>query len=300
MTLSVESRIRVFIGTEPRTEIARKVLECSIQRRTDVPVEFVPMIGPGWEYSTKGFHFGTGFSLRRWMIPAYCKWAGRAIYLDADQLCLTDIRTLWRSPEIWATPVGTSTWCTYQPDIFSKTPVPQSSVMLIDCAAAKEEWGWDIDKAVEFLRKDPNRNTYAGFMHMWDSKSGNWWTKLPPRKIPAEWNALDTYDKAKTRIIHYTSVPNQPWYNPLHPNAEIWQKELIYALSFEAVTDKELLAAVDAWNPHGERKTGFHPDYRKFINANRLKGRELGFFWKSDLRKKARTDAQAAAQIPKP
>ena len=65
--MSESGTVRVFIGTEPKTEIPRKVLECSILRRTEMRVEFTPMIGREWEYSTAGIHVGTGFSLRRWM-----------------------------------------------------------------------------------------------------------------------------------------------------------------------------------------------------------------------------------------
>ena len=64
-------KVRVYIGSEPKTEIARKVLQCSINRRTNADVEYVVMMGKEWEYDHSKFHVGTGFSLRRWMIPAH-------------------------------------------------------------------------------------------------------------------------------------------------------------------------------------------------------------------------------------
>ena len=112
----VSEKVRVFIGTEAKTEIARKVLECSIQRRTETKVECVAMIGREWEYSHEGIPFGTGFSLRRWMIPEYCNWQGRAIYLDADQLMLGDVEELWTMPRRLGSPRTRATWMTHQPD----------------------------------------------------------------------------------------------------------------------------------------------------------------------------------------
>lgn len=277
--MEVASRIRVFIGTEPKTEIARKVLECSIQRRTDTPVDFIPMIGKEWEYPTNGFHFGTGFSLRRWMIPAYCGWDGLAIYLDADQLVLADIKELWDAPRLQPSTHGTSIWCSYQPDRFSSTPWPQSSVMLIDCAAAKGEWGWNLETTLNFLRGKPDRRDYAAFMHMCerDKQGLRYWTRQPPKRISSDWNGLDTYTRDQTKLIHYTAEDKQPWFNPDHPLTAPWERELIYALHSGMVTDREVLDAVAAWtaSPVKGRRYGMHPYYKAFVDPRRLEKVQL-------------------------
>ena len=252
--------IRVFIGTEPKTEIARKVLECSIMRRTDAQVEFYPMIGKEWEYPTANIRVGTGFSLRRWMIPAACNWEGRAIYLDADQLVLGDIQELWNKLQTHPAPFGTSAWMTYQPDKFRKTPWPQSSVMLIDCSAAKAQWGWYIDNVLRYLKENPTQEAYANFMHAT-------WMDPQPKQIETHWNNLNEYYPGKTRLLHFTKEPEQPWYKPDHPLAKLWQQELNVAIHLEFVTKEMLEEALAKWNVKEDWRptNGMHPDYRKFV-----------------------------------
>lgn len=256
----LEDKVRIFIGTEPKTLIPCKVLEYSIRRRTGAAVECTPMEGPDWEYSTDGFRQGTGFSLRRWMIPAACGWRGRAIYLDADQIVLGDILDLWRQPEQVPAPAGTSAWLTYQPDKFSAAPWPQSSVMVIDCAAALGQWGWDMDQVLEHLRQDQTRKAYVDFMHCS-------WMEPPPARIADEWNHLNVYQPGKTRLLHYTREPEQPWYKPEHPHARLWQEELRAAIEAGVVTEGMLRAALARWDVREDWRTtnGLHPDYARFL-----------------------------------
>lgn len=254
-----DTPIRVFIGTEPKTEIARKVLEFSIRRRTRSPVEFTPMIGEHWEYSIEGIAVGTGFSLRRWMIPQRCGWEGRAIYLDADQLVMGDIAELAAfADSIRDKPY--SAWMTYQPDKFSSKPWPQSSVMVIDCAAAKNLWGWHIEQVLSHLRGKPDRRAYADLMHC------TWMDTLPGR-IPVEWNHLNTYEKGKSKLVHYTSEPQQPWYAPEHAHAQLWRAELEAAIRAGCVSREEFQTALGRFGVREDwRKTnGLHPDYAKLL-----------------------------------
>lgn len=261
--------IRVFIGTEPKTEIARKVLEFSIIRRTEAEVRFTPMIGPRWEYSTEGFNVGTGFSLRRWMIPEFCEFKGRAIYLDADQLVFGDIWELWQRPEIpiklapkdeRPAHLGCSTWLTYQQNKYYSHPSPQSSVMVIDCEAAKNQWGWHLDRVLPWLRQNNTRDAYVSFMHC-D------WMQPPPARIETGWNHLNAFDKEKTKLLHYTKEPEQPWYKPEHPLAYHWRRELIAALAANVVTDTEIRAAVAKFNVKEDWRdtNGLHPEYLQFL-----------------------------------
>jgi len=267
-------KVKVFIGTEKKTEIARKVLEVSVRRRTDADVEFVPMLGKEWEYSTDGFQVGTGFSLRRWMIPAACGWQGRAIYLDADQIVFGDIWDLWTQPDQKPS-AEASVWCTYQPDKYSKTPWPQTSVMVIDCARAKDEWAWHIDKVLAYLRRNNDKVKYADLMHCAQTAGNHrgWWTKAAPVEIDAAWNHLNVYLEGKTRLLHYTKEPEQPWYKPDHPHALKWQMELQIALSLGAVTADEIRGAVSVFGVKEDWRgtNGLHPDYLRFIPKSKAK-----------------------------
>jgi hypothetical protein len=131
--------IRIFIGTESKTEIARKVLECSIVRRTEQKVEFVPMLGKDWEYPVAGLEgvLGTGFSPPPLDDPGRCNWRGRAVYLDADQLVFGDVTELWTSSPKKTPGPGRLAWMHLPARQVPSEPWPQSSVMVIDCAAAK-------------------------------------------------------------------------------------------------------------------------------------------------------------------
>ena len=60
--------VNIFIGTEPKTEIARKVLEYSIRKNTEVKLNIKNLMGESWTSDSK-LHIGTGFSLLRWSIP---------------------------------------------------------------------------------------------------------------------------------------------------------------------------------------------------------------------------------------
>jgi hypothetical protein len=253
--------VRVFVGTEPKTEIARRVLECSILRHTDQKVVVTPMIGPAWEYDHAGVPVGTGFSLRRWLIPAFCQWQGRAIYLDADQLVFADINDLWHKPDGHPQPAGCSAWMSYQPDKFRATPWPQSSVMVIDCAAARAQWGWHLAEVLKHLRANPTKTAYADFMHCA-------WMTPPPGRIEDGWNSLNAHTPGKTKLLHYTKEDTQPWYNPAHPHAHLWQLALSVAIARGFVTDELLEEGLGNWKKKADWRStnGLHPDYRRFLS----------------------------------
>lgn len=251
--------IRIFIGTEPKTHLAQKVLEFSIQRRTKAQVAFTPMIGPEWEYPIKGITVGTGFSLRRWMIPSACGWDGHAIYMDADQLVFGDVQQLWDQQDHGDD--KTSVYCTYQPDKFSAKPWPQTSVMLINCRAAALQSGhWFVHQILDRLRLHTDKKFYADLMH-------GTWLDPQPRKLPVEWNHLNVFNKGRTKLLHYTKEPEQPWYKPDHALSALWENELRAALAAGYVTRDEIQAALDRWNVQEDwRKTnGLHPHYRRLL-----------------------------------
>lgn len=254
--------IRVFVGTEPKTEVAFRVLEHSIRRHTSGPVEVVPMIGAGWEYPLDGITVGTGFSLRRWMIPAACSWQGRAVYLDADMLVFRDLRDLWEKPDRTPGPRPdcSTVWCTYQPDKHYKEPAPQTSVMVIDCARAFDHWGFHIGKVLDHLRKNPSKEAYARFMHAT-------WLGCPPVEVPNHWNHLNVWQPQATRLLHYTKEPEQPWYKPDHRLADLWRMALVAAIKDGAVPKAVLEAALAAWGKKVDwRNTnGMHPMYAKYL-----------------------------------
>lgn len=103
--------IKVFVGCDPNNCDLEQmmVLDYSIHKHTTQPVEIVwmqisrdpnsfwysnPETGEGWNTSK----WATPFSGFRWAIPAYCGYKGRAIYMDADMVVLSDLAELWQHP----------------------------------------------------------------------------------------------------------------------------------------------------------------------------------------------------------
>lgn len=255
--------IRVYIGSETKTEIARLVLQHSILRRTKACVTFTPMIGPEWEYSTSGLRFGTGFSLRRWMIPKHCRWKGRAIYLDADQIVLGDIKELWRTGNDLldaVVPKATVIACTEQSNRHSPYPVAQTSVMVVDCARAKSCWLFDVPGVLEHLRAYPDKKTYTRIMQA-DHVLLSW-------PLPPAWNVMgDKVDK-DTKLVHYTRVPSQPWYQPEAKLAHLWKVAFQQAVAAGIVTRPMVEAACATFGKDSRGEpTGLHPVYRKHAES---------------------------------
>ena len=103
--------IKVFVGCDPNNCDLEQmmVLDYSIHKYISLPVEIVwmqlsldpqsfwysnPKTGEGWN-TTK---WPTPFSGFRWAIPEYCNYSGRAIYMDADMIVLSDLAKLWSHP----------------------------------------------------------------------------------------------------------------------------------------------------------------------------------------------------------
>lgn len=257
--------IRVFVGTEPKTQVAYKVLAHSIRAHTTRPVDITPMVGPAWEYPTDGIKVGTGFSLRRWMIPNACGWKGYAVYLDADQQVFGDVGQLYDlGVDLLGRPVsGPATLAyTWQKDKYYPRPAPQTSVMVIDCEQAQKHRRFDIAQVLAFL-KGASKLDYIQFMHN-DGRMGAASFSGP---LPTEWNHLNVYEEGKTKLLHYTKEPEQPWYKPDHPLAYLWKQALSAALKAGAVTRGELNDALAKWGTKQDWRptNGLHPAYKKWV-----------------------------------
>lgn len=255
MSSNLLEEITVCVGTETKTNIPCKVLMHSILKRTKNPIRFCLMEGESWTHlSNRQLGQGTGFSLMRWKIPEYLKYQGYAIYLDADQLCMRDIKELWNMNIDRA---ESSIYCTYQWDKwFPKAP--NTSVMLIDCEKAKNDW-WPIKKIEEYLIGDcPKRSRYTKIMHAMHIKP-------EPSPIPVNWNHLNAA-KEGTGIIHYTTENTQPWYNPKHPFRYLWQQELESAIHEGILTKEELRKELKVFKTatREERGQGLHPFYNRY------------------------------------
>ena len=207
--------IRIFIGTEPKQWLPTEVLRWSVLRRTSSPIEFqelkhIPLHLKGEMY--------TGFSFYRFSIPENCAFKGRAIYLDADIIVLDDIQNLLKlnmeNHGALAKPVKAGT-----------EGGRYTSVMLLDNEKLKH---WKIQEWVEKINKNPALYNDT----LWASPKGLNATDFGD--LPAYWNDLDHYDD-KTKIIHYTNVPMQPWKRAGHPFSSVFLKELKSAIEEDEI-----------------------------------------------------------------
>lgn len=252
--------INIFIGNEPKTNIPCKVLQYSILKHTKNPVEFTIGEGESWiDLSKRKLGVGTGFSLQRWSIPEGFNYEGFCIYLDADQIVLTDIAELWNINVTSGKPNASSIYCTYQSDKWYAN-APNTSVMLIDNEMAKTDW-WTIEQIVNALELDcPNRKTYAEIMH------AKHILNHPPVKITDDWNCLNKPTET-TKLLHYTVEHAQPWYNPKHPYAYVWKNYMIEAIKEGFIQKTEVKEAIGNFRPatRNQRANGIHPYWTKWI-----------------------------------
>lgn len=243
--------IKVFVGTEPKTEIARKVLEYSIKKNTKYPTQIIPMLGDDWRIKTPNGS-GTGFSLLRWDIPSRCNFQGAAIYLDADMLCLGDIADLYQADAKYPNDKS-SVWCTYQTSKWFKENTPETSCMLIDCEKARNNQ-WQLKYITNILNQQPkgDRRMYVRIMRALDHQ-------FAPQQIPDSWNRLNSI-KEPTNILHYTKEDQQPWYFPSNKHTDIWKQYLIEAILEGFVQKAEIEKAIADFIPHTKkaRGTGMH------------------------------------------
>tara|TARA_R110002072_G_scaffold51202_1_gene137188 strand:- start:10039 stop:11649 length:1611 start_codon:yes stop_codon:yes gene_type:complete len=215
--------IRIFVGCDDSQLVAGKVLEYSIKKHTQHPVEVFFMNNmPVPPPKHKKNRPGTGFSFNRFLIPKLAGYRGKAIYIDADMLVFDDIEKLWDIPmgnhkvlcSVQSeTPKG---WEGGQNNDLGEgrywTPGRQMSVMLMDC----ENLDWDIDEIIRGL--DEERYGYkdlmAKFCILDESDIGD--------SIPNTWNCLEWFEEGKSQLVHFTVVPTQPWKNDRNALDAMW------------------------------------------------------------------------------
>lgn len=89
---------RVFIGYDPREEVAVNVLSASFQAHASIPIQIAQVRLD----QLKGVYTrepdpkqSTAFSFSRFLVPWLAGYRGWALFIDADMLCLGDIAELW-------------------------------------------------------------------------------------------------------------------------------------------------------------------------------------------------------------
>lgn len=228
--------IKVYVGTQVEQMLAVKVLEYSIQKHTQHPVEVIPLLtaveAAGIEIPMPQdplLRPRTPFSFQRFAIPQLNGYQGRAIYLDSDMQVFRDIQELWT----WAFD-GADLLSVYEPPGSGRPP--QFSVMVLNC----EQLRWNAPDLVRQL--EVGRWTYQQFI-----------LKMAPADkiaavLPTEWNDLERFTAGKTALVHYTDMNTQPWLSVQNPLGKVWCQDLLEAIETGDISKHDLEAEIEKGN----------------------------------------------------
>jgi Glycosyl transferase family 8 len=230
--------MKIFIGTDDSQIVAAKVLEHSIMKHASRPVQVVHMLNLAYPKITNpNVKPGTNFSFSRFRIPELAGFRGRAMYVDADMQVFADVAELWDIPFNDHTVLCTRQ--DYIPEVWQGkncpfTPGRQMSVMLLDC----DRLDWQIAPIIDRLNRGDY--TYKELLTQLCIVSPD----LIRDDIDPGWNCLEYFDEKKTKLLHYTSVPTQPWKNNSNSLAGVWMAGFAEACRDGAVTLEEVGRAV--------------------------------------------------------
>ncbi len=232
---------KIFVGTDSSQKLAVKVLEYTIKKYASEDVEVIPMCDlPLPVPKSKLNQQKTGFSFSRFCIPQFMEYQGKALYLDADMIVLSDIMELFNWPMenhhiLIQKNLKLNESKRNKKVTNAKKRTRQCSVMVIDC----EKCHWDINAIVNDL--DSGKYNYSQLMHemclVEDSNIGE--------VLPFTWNSLEYYDD-KTQLLHYTDMNTQPWVSSFNKNADVWYGAVLEMLHNGIVTEKEIIAEINA------------------------------------------------------
>lgn len=198
---AVLSVIKVFVGCDPNDCDLEQmmVLDYSLRKHSSLPLEIHwmqlsrdphsfwfsdPAKKQGWRTDT----WATPFSGFRWAIPAFCEFSGKAIYMDADVIVLSDIAELWATPfepgKVVMAKGGGESW--------------RFCVSMWDCAAAKSQLPTLADlrgkpETHQQLRKHYKRHTET--IQSFDTQFNN---------IDGEGVSIE-----QIKILHYSDMGTQ-------------------------------------------------------------------------------------------
>ena len=237
--------VRVFVGADRSQLLAVKVLEHSIKRHTQMPVEVHPMVDLPVRVPKDPLNWQrTGFSFSRFCIPALAGYQGKALYLDADMLVFKDIASLWNLPfagesgrakVIIQEELPEARQQTNRKKGAPKKRVKQCAVMLLDC----DRLPWKIDDIIDDF--DAGRYNYEKLMYDLCILSED----DVKYAVPFAWNSMEYYEPEKTALIHYTDMATQPWVYAQNEYGALWLDEVRLMLKNGTLTRAEIKKEIE-------------------------------------------------------
>ena len=203
---------KVFVGYDPREDIAYQVCKHSIERRNKEvlvrPLVQKELREAGWYTRPVDPLSSTEFTFTRFLIPELCDYKGWALFMDCDMILLTDIQELFdQADEKYAV------MCVhhdYTPreglkmDGQKQSIYPRknwSSVMLFNCGHRSNK---QINSSVV-----NDTNITGKYLHRF-----SWLKDSEIGELSHEWNWLTDWYKepedGKPKLLHYTE--GGPWF----------------------------------------------------------------------------------------
>jgi len=230
-------RVKVFIGSGEASLLERKTAIHSLRKNTRRDLDIYVLNGthnaielndtePFSAPMSLRFKYRnvTEFSLYRFLIPQICAYQGKAIYIDSDTICLSDIGELFDTPM-----AGADFLAKYE--AYPGEALWALSVMLIDC----EKCRFDLEHVVDEIDKGLYSMTdFACMSPRFLSHNRRDIGRLDPR-----WNVFDEWNN-ETKLIHYTNLETQPWKYPNHPYGELWFKYFNEARAQGFITQRDI------------------------------------------------------------
>lgn len=221
---------KIFIGYDPREDLAYEVCRYSLLKRSSIPIEITPIKQS--ELREKGIYWrergkleSTEFSFSRFLTPYLANYDGWAMFVDCDFLYLGDIKELTDLIDdncaVMCVQHDYTPKETTKMDGAVQTVYPRknwSSMVLYNCGHPK-------NKA---LNPDVVNSESGAFLHRFQ-----WLEDKEIGEIPFVWNFLVGHNKAVEgdpstfpKAIHYTL--GGPWFEAWKDCefGDLWLKEL--------------------------------------------------------------------------
>lgn len=221
---------KIFVGYDPREDIAFQVCRHSIMKRSSIPVEIIPikqsdLRKSGLYWRERGQFESTEFSFTRFLTPSLANYQGWAMFVDCDFLYLADIKELVDLIEdkyaIMCVQHDYTPKETTKMDGAVQTVYPRknwSSMVLYNCGHPKNK----------VLTPDAVNSQTGAFLHRFQ-----WLEDDEIGSVPFVWNFLEGHNRAvendpttSPKAIHYTR--GGPWFEAWKncEFADLWLNEM--------------------------------------------------------------------------
>jgi hypothetical protein len=192
--------VRVFIGFDPREDVAFSVLSHSIHRNASQPVTITPValdqLKEVYRRARNPLQ-STEFSFSRFLTPYLCGYEGWAIFMDCDMLMLDDVAKLWAMRDE-----------RYAVQVVKHVHVPKEDVKFLGAVQTKyEKKNWSSVMLLNCSQCQALTPEYVNAATGLELHQFKWLgNDALIGDLPSRWNHLVGYDapRADAALVHYT------------------------------------------------------------------------------------------------